>query len=153
MLAKEIDKRNNNGIELTTCGLTKKIIDNCFKYNHWTICFNSYDSEPDIDYDKWKELQSTEEGRIKYKKMCKEYEPKREEFCNWQDEYSESSWGLSKKQLKRIILNELHHIKKYTYPKYNGERRFWVGKSEDRCILYFYGRDIFQSHTWFCFYN
>lgn len=149
LIEKEMKQQEEIKYKNTT--ITKSLIDKCLNdYNRCAYSVLFYDSEPDIDYEEWKKLQETEEGKLKYEQMVKEYEPKRKSFNNWVDPYDEGIWGFTNNYVKELARNLLNKLKKDTYQ----DKRFYLIENRDCIKLYYYGRDNeCQCDYWFTFWN
>lgn len=148
LIQEEFKNRKINNMKQTV--ITKGLIDRLFsKYNSVIFIENSYDSEP-LEYDEWEELNKTEEGKKRYKKIVEEYELQRKRFCNWQDPYEEGNWDLTMKRIRELAKIHIQTRKKESYK----EPRFYISENEDYTEIYYYGRDSYeQMDMWFSFYN
>jgi len=134
LINEEFEKYN---LTMNNTVITKTLLDSLFlKYNTVTYTELFYDSEPDITYEEWKELDSTKEGRCEYKKMQEEYDMDRKTFNNWNEPIARGIWGFTNNSVRKLA------------------REFYMGKSKDIIKLYYYGRDTeLQADYWFTFYN
>lgn len=150
--------------------LSNKFID--WLFNHYychEMCENFYDSEPkynDDEFDRYMTYNSLlennyykyhkgdytiEELKQSYNNIIKqreEYEPKRIEFCNWQEPYFKSNWDMSQKYVDNL---SRYALKKEIKNVTNIKNRLFVSIDKEQIRIYWYGRDIKGKDYWFIF--
>lgn len=138
-------------LHMSNTVITKTLLDSLFsRYNSVAYTELFYDSEPHITFEEWKELDSTQEGRTKYKKMIEEYDSDRKLFNNWNEPIDRGIWGFTNNSVRNLARQQLNKLKRSTYK----DKRFFMGKDKDNVKLYYYGRDTeVQADYWFTFYN
>jgi hypothetical protein len=170
LIEKELRTDIENGYSFMHKALSNKLLDNLFnKYYVVEACENFYDSEPNFDeelfsmYMDYEEIDKNEDFKYskqphtraelkeayeKVNKMYEEYEPKRIQFCNWQEPYFKGNWGVSQKRVNIISRNMLKEFRKLPVSK---NERIYFAKKDNEVRIYLYGRDIIDKDLWFLF--
>lgn len=69
-------------------------------------------------------------------------------FNNWQDPYKEGIWGMSQKEVDKIVYDTFKFIQKFNISK---KDRLYISHKDDEIRIYFYGRDFNKLDYWFIF--
>ena len=119
----------------------------------YNIVINSPEIESQKENFRYSKLPHTkEELKAAYDKilqMRKDYEPRRIEFCNWQEPYFKGNWGMSQEYVNNFGRRILNLIKK-EFPT-SIKNRLYYAKKDNIISIYFYGRDLWNKDYWFTF--
>lgn len=64
------------------------------------------------------------------------------ETCCWQELVEEGIWDLSLEQVKKNIIYNIRHARKYLYNTKKYGKRFYIYEDEEVCLIYIYLRDM-----------
>lgn len=131
-----------------------KCVDKLTGRTLWNLLSNSEEnSEDSIDNKKAHTYsknphtkEELKEAYDKVKNIYLEYEPRRLEFCNWQDPYEAGIWGMSQFAcdiMTRDILRDLRKtisLKDRVYAA--------IDKQNKELLIYIYGRDVLCEDYW-----
>jgi hypothetical protein len=178
LIEKELERDINNGYIYHKFNLHNKFIDKLLNHYYCVeMCENWYDSEPNVDEyisdmaymyedgiddviytkeyikEKYNINYTIEEAKkcsIEYNRIYKEYNNSegRLTFNNWQDPCGEGIWGMSQKQVDKIVYNIFKSIQKFNVSK---KDRLYISYKNDMIRIYFYGRDFNELDYWFIF--
>jgi hypothetical protein len=178
LIEKELERDINNGYIYHKFNLHNKFIDKLLNHYYCVeMCENWYDSEPNVDEyisdmaymyedgiddviytkeyikEKYNINYTIEEAKkcsIEYNRIYKEYNNSegRLTFNNWQDPCGEGIWGMSQKQVDKIVYNIFKSIQKFKVSK---KDRLYISYKNDEIRIYFYGRDFNELDYWFIF--
>jgi hypothetical protein len=178
LIEKELERDINNGYIYHKFNLHNKFIDKLLNHYYCVeMCENWYDSEPNIDEyisdmaymykygtagkiytkeyikEKYNINYTIEEAKrcsIERDKIYKEHNnsERRLTFNNWQDPCGEGIWGMSQKQVDKIVYNIFKSIQKFKVSK---KDRLYISYKNDEIRIYFYGRDFNELDYWFIF--
>jgi hypothetical protein len=178
LIEKELERDINNGYIYHKFNLHNKFIDKLLNHYYCVeMCEKWYDSEPNVDEyisdmaymyedgiddviytkeyikEKYNINYTIEEAKkcsIEYNRIYKEYNNSegRLTFNNWQDPCGEGIWGMSQKQVDKIVYNIFKSIQKFNVSK---KDRLYISYKNDMIRIYFYGRDFNELDYWFIF--
>ena len=169
LINKELERDTNAGYIYHKFNLHNSLISKL--HNHYDcieMCENFYDSEPDyddethnmyMDYLKDQDCNFTfseephteEELKEAYYTILKqqeEYEPRRMEFCNWQEPWHKGNWGMSQEYVNCVAIEQLKLLRKNMF---SNKDRLYIAYKDDKIRIYWYGRDIDYVDYWFIF--
>lgn len=169
LINKELERDTNAGYIYHKFNLHNSLISKL--HNHYDcieMCENLYDSEPDyddeihnmyMDYLKDQDCNFTfseephteEELKEAYYTILKqqeEYEPRRMEFCNWQEPWHKGNWGMSQEYVNCVAIEQLELLRKNMF---GNKDRLYIAYKDDKIRIYWYGRDIDYVDYWFIF--
>ena len=92
--------------------------------------------------------EELKEAYLKVKEMRREYEPRRIQFCNWQEPYFDDNWGMSQRYVDKMSRKELKEFRKLSAKK---RERIYIATKDNEVRIYLYGRDIIDKDWWFIF--
>ena len=148
LIDKELKRDREDGFEFSYKKLSNKFLDWLFGHYYCVEeCVNSYDSEP-LDFDEWKELKKTAEGRSKIAQSYRDYELQRIRLCNWQDAFSKGICGMTQESVDKGAKESLKMTRNIPTSK---KDRIYFAQKVDQIIIFIYTRDIIQADTWFIF--
>lgn len=132
LLRQSIDRYNrppyySNYVQIHPC--IEKLFN---KYYCVEMTKDFYDSEPEIPHE-W-DFENPECMKI-WEQLCKDYEPRRLSFNNWQEVYVEGNWGLAQKKVDSIAREILEDYQ-------NLDNRIFVANYDDDLYFYIYARDL-----------
>lgn len=148
LIDRELEKDREDGFEFSYKKLSNKFLDWLFRHYYCVEqCVNSYDSEP-FEYDEWKELRKTSEGRSKIAQAYRDYEPQRIRFNNWQDAFSKGLWGMTQEIVDKGAKESLKMARNIPACKND---RIYFAEQGDQIRIFLYTRDIEQIDERFIF--
>ena len=122
------------------------------KYDLVEFTVHFYDSEPEFDYDEdddsW-DYKPPSYTNMEWFKLWRDYEHQRIRFCNFIDVFSPGIWGLSDKDNKELVINNLKSFRSlpdskadrvYVYDSYKDNNEF--------INIYCYSRDLEGADYW-----
>ena len=121
------------------------------KYELVEFTIHFYDSEPEFDYDEddgWN-YKPHNYTNMEWYKLWRDHEYKRIRFCNFTDVFGPGIWGISDKDNKELVINNLKFFRSlpdskadrvYVYDSYKNNNEF--------INIYCYGRDIDGTDLW-----
>ena len=154
-----INAELNRCRDLRGCKKDKKVkLSNRFiswlfnKYELVEFTIHFYDSEPEFDYDEnddgWN-YKPPSYTNMEWYKLWRDHEYKRIRFCNFTDVFGPGIWGISDKDNKELVINNLKFFRSlpdskadrvYVYDSYKDNNEF--------INIYCYGRDIDGTDLW-----